>query len=241
MKRYSFALVMLAMLSTVACLAANLISARTGYFFGQVAPMGVFFFPLIYVISDVISDVYGYRVSRFVAWFTLLSNIIFTFGILAVINLNTVSAGFSEVIDASLRTILTPSIGVLMAGIIGAVLGGWVNDVIFQQMRHKDGIPGFMKRKLASSAIAEIVDTLVFITFAFGVFNAAQLPPEIKWGVVANMVWIQFLLKYGVEVITAPIAKLIAGKVRAIEGTDIFEDRNRFNIFGFERKVSRQS
>jgi uncharacterized integral membrane protein (TIGR00697 family) len=192
--------------------------------------MGVFFFPLIYVISDVISDVYGYRVSRYVAWFTLLSNIVFTFGILAVINLNT-PAPWSVPLDESLKMLLTPSVGVLLAGIVGAVFGGWFNDIIFQWFRHKDGIARFFKRKLASSAVAEIVDTLIFITLAFGVFDADGN----GWSGIGTMMCVQFVLKYGVEILTAPIARAVASKVRSVEDPDVFEDRNRFNIFGFEK------
>jgi uncharacterized integral membrane protein (TIGR00697 family) len=227
MKKYSFTLTLISMVSVVACLAANLISARTGFLFGQVVPMGVFFFPLIYVISDVISDVYGYRISRFVAWGTLLMNILFTFGIVAVINGVTPTDAGPESIDAALRTILTPSAGVLMAGIVGAVVGGWFNDIVFQVFRHNDGVGKFVKRKLISSCVAEIVDTCIFIPLAFGVFIG------LPWAVVGKMTIVQFTAKYLVEVITAPIAKFCANKLRAVEGEEVFEDRNKFNIFGF--------
>lgn len=231
MKRYSFALVVLSVISVTACIGANLISGRLGFFGAWVAPMGVFFFPLIYVISDVISDVYGYRISRWVAWITLFANLLFVFGMLAVINAVPV-APFAIDVENALLLLLIGSSGtsgmvrIIIAGIIGAVLGGWVNDIVFQMFRTKDGIDKFIKRKLLSSIAAEAVDTGIFITIAF-IGSPA-------WGL--SMYIVQFLLKYGVECITAPIAKKIAKKIRAIEGTDIFEDRNKFNIFGFYKK-----
>ena len=71
-KRYSFIVVVLAALSVTMQIAANLVSGRLGFFGPWLAPMGVFFFPFVYIISDVTSDVYGYRVSRWVAWLTIL-------------------------------------------------------------------------------------------------------------------------------------------------------------------------
>lgn len=227
MKRYTFWLCLITGLSTVFNLAANLVSGRTGFFGPWVAPMGVFFFPFIYILSDVVSDVYGYGVSRHIAWWTSASNVIFTGLCLAIITV-IVPAPWSLDLDTALKTVLNISMRVAAAGIIGAILGGWTNDIIFQLFRHKDGTEHFLKRKLVSSLGAEIVDTAVFITLAF-----VGTP---SWSI--TMYIVQFLLKYSVEVITSPIAKACAQQLRKVEGDKVFEDRNDFNIFGFRRKVT---
>lgn len=227
MKQKPFIVVLLAVASTTFALMANLISGRLGYFGPWIAPMGVFFFPLIYVLSDVTSDVYGYRISRWIAWLANLINLVFVGGILVVICLNK-PAPWCIDSDNALKLLLIGTTGasgmlrVTLAGITGAVLGGWTNDIIFQIFRHRDGVKGFFKRKLLSSFVAEIVDTGVFITLAFLGSPA--------WGIA--MYLIQFTLKYAVEIITSPLAKLLANAIRPYAE---FEDRSRFNIFGFER------
>lgn len=232
MKRYSFMVVILASLSITMQIAANLVSGRLGFFGQWIAPMGVFFFPFVYVISDITSDVYGYRISRWVSWITILAQIIFIGMIMAVLNI-VKSVPFTLNLDEALRLILVGTSGtsgmlrVMLAGVVGAVLGGWVNDIIFQIYRHKDGTKGFLKRKLLSSLGAEITDTFVFITLAF------VCTPS--WSI--SMYIVQFILKYTVEVITSPIAKLCASKLRKIEGDEVFEDRNKFNVFGFEKRI----
>lgn len=232
MKRYSFMVVILTALSITMQIAANLVSGRLGFFGQWIAPMGVFFFPFVYVISDITSDVYGYRVSRWIAWLTILAQIIFIGMIMAVLNI-VKSVPFTLNLDEALRLILVGTSGtsgmlrVMLAGVAGAVLGGWVNDIIFQIYRHKDGTKGFLKRKLLSSLGAEITDTFVFITLAF------VCTPS--WSI--SMYIVQFILKYTVEVITSPIAKLCASKLRKIEGDKVFEDRNKFNVFGFEKRT----
>ena len=231
MKRYSFIVVVLAALSVTMQIAANLVSGRLGFFGPWLAPMGVFFFPFVYIISDVTSDVYGYRLSRYIAWLTIAVQLIFVGLIIIVINA-VKPAPFLLDMDNALRLLIIGSSGtsgmlrVMIAGVIGAVLGGWTNDVVFQMMRHVDGTTLFLKRKLISSAVAEIVDTTTFITIGF-LFTPS-------WGI--SMYIVQFLLKYAVEVITSPLAKVCSDKLRSIEG-DVFEDRTKFNIFGFEKKV----
>ena len=236
-KRYSFWLCLITALSTLVSLMANLISGRVGFFGPFVAPMGVYFFPIIYVLSDITSEVYGYGVSRKVAWWTNLCNLLFVGGILAVICTNT-PAPWSMESDDALKLLLIGTDGVsgmlrvTLAGVIAAVLGGWVNDIIFQAMKHaqveKMGhmTQDFWKRKLVSSLGGEAVDTLVFITLAFLGTPA--------WGIAMYIV--QFILKYSVEAVTCPIASFLASKLYGVEGYSAFEDRNNFNIFGLRRK-----
>lgn len=229
--KYTFALVLICAASTMFCLMANLISGRVGYFGPWIAPMGVFFFPFIYILSDITSDVYGYRISRYIAWWTNLCNILFVGGILLVVTINK-PAPWSIDSDKAIKLLLIGGNGtsgmirVMIAGIIGAVLGGWVNDIIFQVYRHRDGVEHFAKRKLLSSLGAEIVDTAVFITLAFS-FTPA-------WSVAMYIV--QFVMKYSVEIITEPLAHKLACYIRSIEGEEVFEDRNNFNLFGMYRK-----
>lgn len=231
MKRYSFWVVILAALSVTMQVAANLVSGRLGFFGPYLAPMGVFFFPFVYIISDVTSDVYGYRVSRWIAWLTILVQLLFVGMILTVINAVR-PAPFVQNMDDALRLLIIGTTGtsgmlrVMVAGVIAAVLGGWVNDIIFQLFRHTDGTGHFLKRKLLSSAGAELVDTTVFITLGFLGTPA--------WSIA--MYVIQFCLKYAVEVITSPVAKACAAGLRQVEGVNVFEDRNKFNIFGFEKR-----
>lgn len=209
------------MLSVTLNLAANLVSGRLGYFGLWVAPMGVFFFPFIYVLSDITSDVYGYKTSRRIAWGTMLSNVIFVVMILVVI-CNNRPVPWCVESDNALKLLLVGTTGVsgmgrvMIAGSLGALFGGWTNDVIFQVFRHRDGTEHFIKRKLLSSVVAEIVDTGVFITLAF-------------WGTQAwclQMYVVQFILKYSVEVVTSPLARLCARTLRKVEGADIFDDNN---------------
>lgn len=234
MKRYSFFVSLIAVASAVLALMANLVSGRLGYFGPWVAPMGVFFFPLIYVLSDVTSDVYGYRVSRYIAWISSLVNVIFVAGIMLVITVIKPTPWCIDS-DSALRLLMVGNSGtsgmlrVMLAGIIGALLGGWTNDIIFQIFRHRDGTHKFARRKFISSLGAEIVDTGVFITLAF--FGSE--------GFGIMMYVVQFVLKYLVEVVTEPLAHLLANKLRTKEPKNVFEDRNKFNIFGIEKKAAK--
>lgn len=228
-KRYSFIIIILTALSVTMQIAANIISARTMTIFKWSAPLGCFFFPFVYIISDITSDVYGYRASRWISWLTVLMQLLMVGLVELIINI-TRPGEFSIELNNALKTVFNSGFFIIIAGALGAIFGGWVNDIVFQLFRHKDGEEKFLKRKLLSSFAAELVDTLIFITIAF------KIGLRFPWSTVLPMYIVQFILKYGVEVITSPLAKFFSKLIRKYEGTDIFEDRNKFNIFGFEKK-----
>ena len=229
-KQFSFVIIVLTAISITMQIAANVVSARTMEVISHGAPLGCFFFPIVYIISDITSDVYGYRVSRWIAWITVAMQLLLVGCVKLILAVTTPYGEFSETLDESLYLVFSSGATIVFAGIVGAVLGGWTNDIIFQRFRHTDGESKFIKRKLFSSAGAEIVDTFLFITIAF------KIGFKMPWADVCWMYLIQFALKYAVEVLTSPIAKVASEKIRKLEGSDVFEDRNKFNIFGFEKK-----
>ena len=245
--RYSYGLIILSMISMVMCVTANIISSDLvslplirdipgiGQYIGM-SPCGVFLFPFVYVISDVISEVYGYRISRWNAWLTLLASLFVTYFTLFVAKVIPHPVFVGD-LNNSLSTIFGASAWVIIGSIASTVFGGWTNDIIFQKHKHIDGKAKFAKRKLLSSAAGEMVDTVSFICIAFGL--PALLGIEgypYTWKNVVGMICIQFVIKYALEAITEPLAYKAACKVRSIEGDDVFEDRNNFNLFGFYKK-----
>lgn len=222
----SFIVTILAMITVVFSIAANTVSARLGFFGPYAAPMGVFFFPFIYIISDILSEVYGYRISRWVSWIATFVNLLFIGLVLGICTLIK-PAPFVIELNSAIFTVFRTSVRVIVGSIIGAILAGWANDIIFQALKHKDGEKGFAKRKLLSSLAAESIDTVVFITIAF----VGTMP----FSTIIPMYIIQFILKYAVEVLTEPVAHFLSAKLKKYD-PDAFEDRNNFNIFGFVKK-----
>lgn len=234
--RCSFIVTMLAMASVVFSIAANTVSGRLGFFGPFAAPMGVFFFPFIYVISDILSEVYGYRISRWISWITAFVNIIYIGLVMGVISVIKPVPWCVELND-SIRMVCGTSVRVIIGSIVGSVLAGWLNDVIFQYYKHREGDEGFAKRKLLSSLAAEALDTVTFISIAF--IGTIPFTPWSEGGniysCILTMYVVQFILKYTVEVITEPASHALARKIKTID-PDSFEDRNNFNIFGFEKR-----
>ena len=190
-------------------------------------PGGFIVFPFIYALSDIISEVWGFRRSRWLAWGSLGLNLI----AVAIYNLIMIipAAPWSMEVDAAMKVVFGTTFFVLLGGIVGMILGGWMNDIVFQAFRSKDGIAKFSKRKVLSSAAGEAVDTICFIVVGLGFSGITP------WASVPTLIFAQYIGKLVVEYAALPLTAWCVKKAREYEGENVFEDVGNFNIFGFEK------
>lgn len=229
MKRYSFTLTLLSFISVALCVVSNIIGGTVFNVGLAYISTGGILFPLIYAISDVVSEVYGYRISRWNAWLSLLVSLFVTYSILfftQVIH----HPEFNNSLVEAFATVFKSSGFVVIASIVATVIGSWINDVMFQKFKAKDGKEKFAKRKLISSAVGELLDTVIFSVIAFG------LSKQMSWSAIGQMIIVYYPFKYLIEVITEPIAHKVADKVREIEGDNVYEDKQSLTLFGFSKK-----
>lgn len=145
---------------------------------------GTLTFPITYVISDIVSEVYGYRWSRRIAWISAGMNALLALFILAAINIP-----HPEWFDAShFALALGSSYRIVIASIVAYVLGDWVNDIIFREMKKRHpSTEKFKLRAILSSVGGSFVDTTAFVIIAFTfLMPASEMIPMILISVFAK-------------------------------------------------------
>lgn len=163
-------------------------------------------FPITYVLSDVFSEVYGYKWSRKTATWaflgTALCSLVFTLTI-------AIPGNSAWTNQEALITILGQTPKILLASLLAFWFGDWANDRVFQFMKnHSKSGKGFLFRAIGSSLVGKYVDGFIF-TF----IGLSFLPLSTKLIMVANCPFIQVCL----ETILFPITSLVAKKVKKIE------------------------
>ena len=197
-------------------LISNIISSRIFNFFGFNMTSAVFLFPITYVLSDVFSEVYGYKWSRITCYMAFTINLIAVL-IFAIISILPVGIDeYNAMVANSFRMVLNGSFACSIASIIAFVLGDFVNDKIFANMKKKHvGITNhksFGFRAIISSFAGEFVDSVVYLPLAFLVLN-----PILTVKDVAIMVALQVVLKTTYEIIVLPITTLVVKAVSNYE------------------------
>lgn len=197
-------------ISTGAMLIANIISGKQFAVFGVALPCAVLVFPITYILSDVFSEVYGYKWSRRSAWAAFGMNL---FAVLAfqLALLLPGAAWFDG--QAAFELVLGNTPRLLAASLLSYMAGDWINDIIFQKMKKRDKHnKRFGTRSLVSSLCGEFADSLIFVPAAFlGSMPLSQL---------GIMILIQPTVKLLLEFVLLPITKLCVKIAKRYEGLE---------------------
>lgn len=150
---------LLVVISTSVMLISNVIACKVFSIGFAVLPCAVIVFPITYILSDVFSEVYGYKWSRRTAWIAFAMNI-FMVGIFAVaIKI----PGVDPVIGESMRNVLGTTPWALAASLTAFMVGDLMNDKVFRRFKERDGEKKFWLRAMVSSLVGELCDSLIYI------------------------------------------------------------------------------
>ena len=211
-KKISTLQLIMTIVFTVCFLVSNIIATKQITLpFGITMTAAIILFPVVYILSDVFSEVYGYKWSRNTRYIAFISNLFMVLIFTLVIYLPSAETFTGQ---EAMQQILGNTPKVLIASLVAYFVGDLVNDKVFAKMKkkHKD-TKGFEARAILSSLLGEMVDSAIFLPIVFiGVLPVSVIIP---------MAITQVLLKVSYEILILPLTKVIVKKAVA------YEERNK--------------
>jgi uncharacterized integral membrane protein (TIGR00697 family) len=221
--RYSTWFVLIVAVFVTCLITANIIAVKLIDLFGLVVPAAVVIFPLSYIFGDVLTEVYGYAVSRRVIWLGFFCNL------LAVIAIS-IGGGLPAASFWQNQTAYDAILGftprLLVASFIAYLIGEFANSFVLAKMKVATRGRWLWMRTIGSTLIGEGLDSLVFMTVAF----VGTIPVD----GLANAVVTQWLFKVGYEVLATPLTYAIVGWLKRKEGVDAYDERTNFSPLVFD-------
>jgi len=200
---YSSLFTKLCVLFITAMLVSNIIAVKLISIGPLIVPAAVLVFPIVYILSDVFSEVYGYGISRKTAWYAFGANL-FMVLIFKLVIIFPGAPFWGEENQKALSMVLDGTWRILIASLTAYMIGDFVNDVIFQKMKEKQGEKKFGIRAVVSSVVGEGLDSLIFITIAFaGTEFFSWIAIVSQWGV-----------KILYEIILLPVTIFVVKKIK---------------------------
>lgn len=201
-ERISPLLVRLVVIFTSCLIISNILANRLIQVGSWSLDAGNLLFPITYVLSDVFSEVYGYKWSRRVTWWAAAMNLLFA-ALVAVTNVLPAPEYFDP---QPFQMALGSSFRIVIASIVSYVLGDLMNDKVFRRMKSNNPtIKGFAWRALCSSLAGQVVDSFLFVMIAFyGTMSDYEL---------LSMVGLNIAVKLGYEMIILPVTYAVTRKV----------------------------
>lgn len=149
----------------VACLLiSNVLAAKTFTVGGVVLPSAVVIFPIVYIVNDVLAEIYGFRRARNVI---LLGFVLNAFAVTAYsIAIALPAPSYATEIASAVEIVLGSTWRMLLASFAAYLIGSIINAAVMVRMKAKNE-NRLMLRCVLSTLIGEGLDAVIFITIAF--------------------------------------------------------------------------
>lgn len=201
---------------------SNTAAIKIGVFFGNFLPTGIIYFPILYILNDVITEVYGFRTSRKVIWLTIICNLVFTGALyISVVLPGAGGVESNQYFDA----VFAMSPRILLASITSFLIGEYANSLVLAISKIKYQGKWFGVRAIFSTLIGVAIESSLFAFIAFyGIIGAVEL---------IEMTIVLVIVKVLYEVISLPITTRIVYCLKSKEGIDYYDYGTKFNILPF--------
>lgn len=186
---------------------SNILGTKTIKFEWIMLPCSILTFPALFIINDILSEIYGFEMTKNVIYLGLILNVlaVVLYSIAIMLPSNSPNA---EVFATILAT--TPRL--FIAGLCSYVVSNILNSKILVSLKEKYYDMLFV-RCMLSTVVAEAVDSIIFISVAFlGVFSL---------DLIATMICCQVLFKSIYELISYPATRKVIFAIRNIDDDEL--------------------
>ena len=201
----------------VALLVSNISATKVIAFFPMgestdnywiVADGGAFLFPFVYIMGDVISEVYGFAAARKAVIMGFVSQLGASLIFLLVI-IAPPGPGYDG--QEAFAAVLGFYPRIVAASLAGYAVGQMLNAFVLVRIKRRMGERALWVRLLGSTGVGEAADTVIFCTVAFaGVIPGGEFIKYVLFG---------FVYKVAVEVLFLPVTQVVIRWFKKRAGT----------------------
>jgi uncharacterized integral membrane protein (TIGR00697 family) len=197
----------------------------------QIGPIvfgaGNIFFPLTYILGDVLTEVYGYARARRAIWAGVGAMIFATVMTTVVLGLPVKP---DDVYTARLQPALELAFGNTWRIVVASLLAFWagdlVNSYVIAKMKVRTRGRWLWSRTIGSTVVGQGVDSLIFYPLAFAGLWAT---PSLLAVVAFN-----FAFKVAIEIVMTPVTYLVVNRLKRAEQEDVYDVDTRFTPFSLK-------
>ncbi|WP_095011729.1 queuosine precursor transporter [Tsuneonella mangrovi] len=198
------------------------LSGGTEWSFGA----GVLFFPISYIIGDVLTEVYGYARARRVIWTGFAALVFMAFMAWVVVSLPPAKGWPGQ--DAY-EFVFGNSWRIVLASMTAFWAGEFANSFVLAKMKVWTGGKMLWTRTIGSTIVGQGLDSVIFYPLAF--YGLAGWPPEQLMEVVLS----QWFIKTSWEALLTPVTYVVVNFLKRREGVDVFDTETDFSPFGHSK------
>jgi len=183
---------------------------------------GILFFPISYVIDDVLTEVYGYARARRAIWAGFAALLFMAVMEWTVVHLP-VAEGWTG--QPAYERVFGSGWRIILASMTAFFVGEFLNSFVMAKMKIWSEGRNLWARFWGSTVVGEGADSLIFYPLAF--YGMTDWPSSTLGHVMLN----QFILKVSWEVLLTPVTYAVVGWLKRQEGVDVYDVGTDFTPF----------
>lgn len=181
---------------------------------------GILFFPVSYVLGDVLTEVYGYSRARRCIWAGFAA-MLFMAGMSAVVVALPPAPTWTG--QAAYEAVFGQVPRIVFASIAAFWAGEFANSYVLARMKIWSEGRHLWMRTIGSTIVGEGIDSMIFYPLAFaGLWDGHTL---------LVVLLTQWALKVSWEVVLTPVTYAVVGYLKRAEGVDFFDEGTDFTPF----------
>ena len=180
---------------------SNILASKTFSLYDIILPCGVVIFPLVYIVGDVLTEIYGFKLAKRTIYLGFIINLIAVIAYQIAIFLPGTDLATSNAFSIP---------RILIASLISYLVGSYVNAYFMKILKERYTDYLFARCSI-STLFGEGLDAIIFITIAF----AGLMPNE----VLITMIICQGAFKIIYEIIVYPITRTVINWIKSLDDT----------------------
>src|SRR5580693_10742689 len=184
--------------------------------------ISIYYFPFVYILGDILTEVYGYAIARRVLWYCIFAQLL-AIAICEFVILYPPSALMTN--NRSYVDVLSAAPRLVLFGTLALFAGDIANNYVLAKMKVWTNGRYMSARFVTSTLCGQIVNTAVF--YIFGLWR--MIPPS----VLTKSIVVASVAKVTVELILLPVTLKVSLWLKRIENVDYFDKTTNFNPLKF--------
>ena len=206
---------------------AGKVAEIAGFTFGA----GVIFFPLSYVLGDVLTEVYGYQRARRAIWAGFFAAGFAAFMAWFITEMPP-APGWNEDLGGGLnrQDSFAMNFGqaprIVLASVLAIWLGEFANAFVMAKMKVLSKGKALYQRTIGSTIVGQAIDSAVFYPVAFwGIWSTELILTVMATNYALKVLW---------EVLLTPVTYKVIAVLKRAEGVDVYDEHTNFTPFSIK-------
>lgn len=185
-------------------------------FFGLPQPGGILVFPFTFLMSDIITENYGYKYARFLIWCVILTLGFFTLS-------TWVSMMVPAKLDYGYAAIFDHYPRLYFAIALATFVSFFVNNTIVSKLKTRWDGRLFWWRAILATAVGHATFSIIWVL----VYHVGEVETDYLW----KMILCMYIWKMSFETVGTPFANLLSKYLKRKEGFDAYDKNTNYNPF----------